>query len=683
MKHFNAIRQFLLLCTFALAGTQMYAQCTGGTNAGAITPTAVFQTVACIQGGQYYTFAATAGIQYTFSLCQGGGSSSFDSQITILNNAGAYAGGYNDDFCSLASEVTWTASSTGTFRVLVSQYNCTTNAICATLAYRTAGAAPAGSTCANAVTIPSIPFSQTGRTTCGFGNDYSSVDACTNSYMNGEDFVYAYNSPGNESITITLSNTGSYVGIFVLDGCPNVVGTNCIPVSGGGGGCASPTPTNTSSSGNPFGTFQLCTAGTYYFIIDTWPSPLCTAFDISITKVASPCSAGAFCYNISTPAYTPDPYGAGTLVTFPDDYFASASFPMGFQFCYGGNYYTDFTISSNGFISLNANCVGLYSTYVTTTVPNTSIPSISNAIMVTWHDIDPSVSGQIRYATYGSAPNRRLVVSFNQVAMFSAACNSLLYTGQIVLYETTNNIAFFIQNKPICPTWNSGNGVQGVTSPNGTAAVTTPGRNNTNWTITNDAKLYMPCGPICILPVTYTSFRGFAQNGKNELYWSTATELASDYFALEHSVNGTDFQEVVTVDSRGGQGVGAEYQATDLHPYSPYTYYRLKQVGMDGEVAYSETITIAADGRSFSLTNLIVDQAQQAINAQVDVMGAIQKLHLEVYDAAGKRLITNEYVLKQGRNDIAIDGSHLAAGYYLLAVSDGNGAKAVRRFVKY
>jgi hypothetical protein len=61
----------------------------------------------------------TAGNIYTFSTC---GVAAFDTQITVLN--GLTVVGSNDDACGLQSEVTWTATFTGTVNVLIDQFNC-------------------------------------------------------------------------------------------------------------------------------------------------------------------------------------------------------------------------------------------------------------------------------------------------------------------------------------------------------------------------------------------------------------------------------------------------------------------------------------------------------------------------------------------------------------------------------
>jgi hypothetical protein len=121
------------------ASNNGFAQCSGGTSGGALSPTpgTSFQTMS-VSAGTYYTFSANCGDVFTFSFCQGGGQhgtiNTEDTQLTILDNSGAYANGYNDDdatcscSCGNGSEVIWTASTSGTYRVLVNKYNCVSTA---------------------------------------------------------------------------------------------------------------------------------------------------------------------------------------------------------------------------------------------------------------------------------------------------------------------------------------------------------------------------------------------------------------------------------------------------------------------------------------------------------------------------------------------------------------------------
>jgi hypothetical protein len=545
--------------------------------------------------------------------------------------------------------------------------------------------AQSGATCAQSVLIPSLPFTQNGRTTCGNGDTYTSADACGSIYMDGDDFVYRYVSPGNEQITIALTNTDLYTGVFLMDGCPSAGPTNCMPLAAGVGSCMSGGATNESWAGDPFGTWNICDAGTYYILISTWPSPQCTPFNITVTRTASNCGGGggapALCYARSTPAYTPDALNAGTAVTFLDDEFSATTFPIGFGFCYNGTVYNQFVISSNGFISFNASCAGQYSDYVVTPIPNTTLPDISNSVLGNWSDLDPSVTGTIRYQNYGTAPNRRLSLSFRNVALFD--CNALRFFGQIVLYETTNRIAYFIQDHPVCTTWNNGDAVQGITNLDGSQAMPTTGRNSTNWTATNDAQLFTPtCAPcLVVFPVRYLYLKGMARDGVNELAWATTQETDMDHFVLQRSPDGHDFHEIGTIPARGSAAAGAEYAFTDRNAHSLFNYYRLKEVDQDGAFTYSETVILSSAGNTFGIQSVQVSQQDQSLNVVLDIGPKTEKITLEVFNLSGRKLLSSYSSMNQGRQETALGIAGMAAGAYLLSVTDGNGTKEVRRFV--
>ncbi|MFH1321907.1 MAG: PKD domain-containing protein [Bacteroidota bacterium] len=87
------------------------------------------QSSACTYGGEYNTFTACAGAEYTITTC---GDAAFDTQITIYEPDGVTVAGYSDDYvgCSPQSEVTFTASVAGLYYVVLDEYNCATNAIC-------------------------------------------------------------------------------------------------------------------------------------------------------------------------------------------------------------------------------------------------------------------------------------------------------------------------------------------------------------------------------------------------------------------------------------------------------------------------------------------------------------------------------------------------------------------------
>ncbi len=150
---------------------------------------------------------------------------------------------------------------------------------------------------------------------------------------------------------------------------------------------------------------------------------------------------------------------------------------IGFTFNYFGNNYSQFYVSSNGWIGFSA---GQTNGYTAQFLPNGGAPQ--NAILVDWEDLLPN-NGNMNYYTTGTAPNRVLVFNFNNVPHYG--CRSNIHTFQIVLFETSNVIDVNFQSKPLC---GSNGATLGLTNINGTKVVPVGGKNASAWSITTAQK---------------------------------------------------------------------------------------------------------------------------------------------------------------------------------------------------
>lgn len=190
-------------------------------------------------------------------------------------------------------------------------------------------------------------------------------------------------------------------------------------------------------------------------------------------------------YIVSTIPYNPAPFaGISLLGNFSGvDDGVSSAIPLPFDFCFYGVTYSQIWVGTNGWVSFLPNQPATFTAAPIPGVAN-SIPKA--AIMAPWQDwwSTQGGSGDILYQTIGTAPNRRFVVSFLQLPMFS--CTSNLGTFQIILSECSNTIEVHILQKPPC-TWAGGTAVLGVHNALGTAAITVAGRNSTNWVVNSTA----------------------------------------------------------------------------------------------------------------------------------------------------------------------------------------------------
>lgn len=193
--------------------------------------------------------------------------------------------------------------------------------------------------------------------------------------------------------------------------------------------------------------------------------------------------------------------GQSTTIVLGDDQM-SGMVPIGFSFSFFGNEYTSLSVSSNGYVTFNQTTAGSSSPFQAAySIPNAAAPQ--NAIMLSWCDLNPYLNGNISYGILGEAPNRIFVVQYNLVPLF--ACNQDLYTGQLQLFEETNNIEVHITAKPLC---SNGSGwsnlaIEGIQNASYTEAYTVPGRNNSgSWQAFNDAWRFDPdttSQPVCVM----------------------------------------------------------------------------------------------------------------------------------------------------------------------------------------
>jgi len=174
----------------------------------------------------------------------------------------------------------------------------------------------------------------------------------------------------------------------------------------------------------------------------------------------------------------------GTPVSLLDDEL-SAALPIGFNFDFFGTSYSNFYISSNGFITFSPQPDGCCSGQ---SLPDPVGPN--HLIAFAWEDLDPGNGGQpaanlIQYTTTGVAPNRVLISEFFNVDHFVNGNN---VTTQVMLYETSNIIEIHTTNMPS----DGGDHTQGIENLNGTIAYTVPGRNASDWSISNDYVAFIP-----------------------------------------------------------------------------------------------------------------------------------------------------------------------------------------------
>ena len=185
-----------------------------------------------------------------------------------------------------------------------------------------------------------------------------------------------------------------------------------------------------------------------------------------------------------------------------DDIHGAVAIPLGFTFNFYGTAYNSCVLSANGYITFDITQAGQYSPWgISAPIPNPTGTMPENAIMAPWQDIlpGPPPNNNITFGTTGLAPNRRFTVTWCEIPMFS--CTQDLHTSQIILYEGSDKIEMFLQDKPLCATWNGGAAVQGLVDATSTnfdivndPVLGQPRNFPLQWTATNEGWEFVPNG---------------------------------------------------------------------------------------------------------------------------------------------------------------------------------------------
>lgn len=245
----------------------------------------------------------------------------------------------------------------------------------------------------------------------------------------------------------------------------------------------------------------------------------CTNFTAKIPEIKSTES-----YTVGSIPYNPYPYvttaprlihPCSTGATSQDDkFFAASSLP--FNFCFYGVSYNYAIVGTNGVISFNPADALLGNNYsMGNPIPFGGtggqgsgvcpFPSGVNyprpAIFGLYHDLLPDNPGsptdKLEARVEGVAPCRKFIVSFNNVKLFR--CQSVTATFEMVLYESSNIIEVYVQNKPFCADIDSDPIIGLQRTGSAPDFVAAPGRNLFSQAINNEAWQFTPNGASSLL----------------------------------------------------------------------------------------------------------------------------------------------------------------------------------------
>ena len=173
------------------------------------------------------------------------------------------------------------------------------------------------------------------------------------------------------------------------------------------------------------------------------------------------------------------------------------------------------------------------------------------------------------------------------------------------------------------------------------------------------------------LPVKLLSFTGKTVDKTNVLTWATATEQNNAGFEVQRSTDGTSFSKIGFVRGAGNSTTQKDYTFTDNRVIANRTtYYRLKQIDLDNQFEYSNTISLGAR----TATTLAIYPNPSTGVFTLDGQGWSGQTAVTVTNSLGQN-----YQIAITNNQI--DLTNLASGVYFLQVLN-DGEPQVIKLVK-
>jgi hypothetical protein len=160
-----------------------------------------------------------------------------------------------------------------------------------------------------------------------------------------------------------------------------------------------------------------------------------------------------------------------------------------------------------------------------------------------------------------------------------------------------------------------------------------------------------------------------------DINWTTASEVNNDYFSVQRSSNGFDFETISKTEGAGNSTTMLHYYSVDKKPLHGISYYRLMQTDFDGTNTFSQIVPVN-NSSSYNedviiYPNPVTEYALIALNSTVANASTIS---FELFDMLGKKIIGSKLseLTSISDNVFRLDRNNLAQGTYFYRLTSDN-----------
>ncbi|MEM9545868.1 MAG: SdrD B-like domain-containing protein [Bacteroidota bacterium] len=174
-----------------------------------------------------------------------------------------------------------------------------------------------------------------------------------------------------------------------------------------------------------------------------------------------------------------------------------------------------------------------------------------------------------------------------------------------------------------------------------------------------------------VLPVVWTEVNAEYKGDHNLVTWGTASEVNTESFVIERSVNeGNLFEEIGEVEAAGESSEILNYEFKDEDVRPGVYYYRIKQVDRDGKFEYSDIVRVTIKSDK-NLITLAPNPAHEKSTLSIELESNQEAL--VTVTANDGRLIRSYTLQSDSGNGVSavIELEDLPAGVYSVGIVQG------------
>jgi len=193
-----------------------------------------------------------------------------------------------------------------------------------------------------------------------------------------------------------------------------------------------------------------------------------------------------------------------------------------------------------------------------------------------------------------------------------------------------------------------------------------------------------PCSPGNPLPITGLKLSGNRTSAATvKLDWETKSEYNSRGFVLQRQSfsNPLEFDSIYYVNGQGTSYGPSKYAYTDMNSNIAVSFYRVKEVDIDGDSTFSNIVAI--DGASAGFSVYVAPNPATSSTAAFYIVGtSTTPTGFMITNAMGQVIARQNDLPLSGNTYVPLNGYHLATGFYIVTVFNSK-AQISQKFIIY